>query len=309
MKRLCLAFLVLALLSGISSGTVREIKVGEEVINLTSYIQINYSSSPLSNDSFKVPRLRLDIWSDPDPNWGYLIEIDPTVSPAIIYGWIDYKINSLAKIRTGKFYYPFGMEYTTPPSRFDTINPATVLWNYFGYSRDIGVQLIGEAGGIKYYLSFINGRDNEATDDNNAKDFCGRATYSVGDLKIGVSQYSGLSGTAEAERTRTGAELLYSIGPITLKSEFISGLDGQTRSQGWYFMPIIEIIPNLEAVVKCEAWDPDIATGSDAETVVTPGLNIFFNDDVKLQINYVIKTEEGTQVDNDQVMLQLQSFL
>jgi len=304
---IALLFACLAAQPALSS--VREVELGGDIIKFTSYLQARYSSAPSSNDSFTLPRLRIDVWSDPSPNWGYLVEIDPTISPAIVYGWIDLKASDRLKLRIGRFYYPFGLEYTTPPSRFDSILPATVLWEYFGYSRDIGAQVIGGRNRIKYYLSVVNGRDNEMTEDNDSKDFCGRVTFDLAGMTVGASHYSGRSGTTEAERMRTGGEVEFGAGPFTFKGEFISGLDGEVRSQGWYAMPIFDITPVIQALIKCESWDPDVKSPGDHQTIVTPGFNFFLEKDLKLQVNYVIKEEEKDPVENNSFLTQIQIFM
>ena len=309
--KIIVLFLFLVLFSCPALSKTKTIGLGSEEVKVSGYIQALYSSTQPDISSFSVARLRVDIWGDPNPIWGYLIEIDPTVSTSLIYGWVDIKSIPWFKLRVGKFYYPFGLEYSTPPSNFDTINPSNTLWKFFGFSRDIGAELLGGSNGFKYYLAVVNGNDNQGKDNNNFKDFCGRATYNFGDLTAGASVYSGLTGTDEArDRGRTGAELNYKNGLFSLKGEFISGLeetpDTVIRSQGWYVMPIVRFAGSFEALVKYEIYDPDVNSNIDANSYITYGINYFFTEDLKLQINYVRDIEEEEQIKDDTFAAQLQ---
>ena len=291
----------------------RQFDLGGEKINISTYLQVDYSSAVSStappSNTFTIPRLRCDIWGDPTPSYGYLLELEGTTSPNIIYGWIDIKTIPWFKVRFGKFYYPFGLEYTTPPSKFDTINPSDTLWKYFGYSRDIGAEVLGNVGAFKYYLSVVNGNDNKPSDDNNVKDLCGRVTYDLGSLTLGLSDYNGRAGTGEVEKSRVGGELKYNFGPFTLKGEFISGIDDRIKSQGWYAMPIFKFTSMVEGLVKVECIDPDIDEGGDLQTLVTPGINVFFDENLKLQVNYLMKSDQAIDSHSSTFTTQLQLFL
>ena len=63
---------------------------------------------------------------------------------------------------------------------------------------------------------------------------------------------------------------------------------------------------NLQPVVKYENYDPDTDTEDDAFNIITFGVNYFFNDWTRLQLNYLYKAEEGTEIANDELLMQLQ---
>ncbi|MDA3885416.1 MAG: hypothetical protein PF638_07485 [Candidatus Delongbacteria bacterium] len=73
---------------------------------------------------------------------------------------------------------------------------------------------------------------------------------------------------------------------------------------------------DLQPIVKYEFFDPSkevdkvnygFATkGYYAKTNMTFGLNYFFNDWTRLQMNYIMKQEEFESFDNDQILVQLQ---
>ena len=61
----------------------------------------------------------------------------------------------------------------------------------------------------------------------------------------------------------------------------------------------------VQPIVKYESFDPDTDTDDDAMSIITAGVNYFFNDWTRLQLNYLYKAEE-TEVANDEILMQLQ---
>ncbi len=63
---------------------------------------------------------------------------------------------------------------------------------------------------------------------------------------------------------------------------------------------------NLQPVVKYESYDPNTDADDDVNTTITFGVNYFFNDWTRLQLNYLYKAEEPTEISNDEILMQLQ---
>ncbi len=63
---------------------------------------------------------------------------------------------------------------------------------------------------------------------------------------------------------------------------------------------------NIQPIVKYESYDPNIDEDNDVEDVITFGINYFFNDWTRLQLNYLYKAEEGNEIANDEILMQLQ---
>lgn len=68
---------------------------------------------------------------------------------------------------------------------------------------------------------------------------------------------------------------------------------------------------NIQPVIKYEQYDPntdDENSSSDLamQKITTFGLNYFFNDWTRLQINYLYKAEEDHEEANDEILMQLQ---
>ena len=63
---------------------------------------------------------------------------------------------------------------------------------------------------------------------------------------------------------------------------------------------------NIQTVVKYESYDPDTDSEDNILSTVTFGFNYFFNDWTRLQLNYLYKAEEGNEISNDEILMQLQ---
>jgi len=68
---------------------------------------------------------------------------------------------------------------------------------------------------------------------------------------------------------------------------------------------------NIQPIVKYENFDPDTDldnTNLDncMKNIITFGFNYFFNDWTRLQLNYLYKVEEGNEIANDEILMQLQ---
>lgn len=62
---------------------------------------------------------------------------------------------------------------------------------------------------------------------------------------------------------------------------------------------------NIQPVIKYESYDPNTDADNDVEDIITFGVNYFFNDWTRLQLNYLYKAEEEEEA-NDEILMQLQ---
>ncbi|MFC1887530.1 porin [Candidatus Cloacimonadota bacterium] len=63
---------------------------------------------------------------------------------------------------------------------------------------------------------------------------------------------------------------------------------------------------NIQPIAKYEYYDPNTDQDDDGSSIITFGFNYFFNDWTRLQLNYLYKAEEGTEIANDEILMQLQ---
>jgi hypothetical protein len=160
------------------------------------------SSSPTKHidNTFYVRRARLFFTGDIFEKVGFKISIEGANSPLLqdAYAWLDYI--PYAKVTLGQFKTPFSVDQLMSIGDIPTINRSLVT-NMIVYPqlRDDGVMLSGEYRmkgvpfGVGYYAALFDGNGKNNVDDNNRKDWTGRAWINpfVPGLTLGGSWYSG----------------------------------------------------------------------------------------------------------------------
>lgn len=86
---------------------------------------------------------------------------------------------------------------------------------------------------------------------------------------------------------------------------------GSVNREGFWFQAMYMTEWNLQPVIKFEYFDPDTEDeNSSSDTAIrkntTFGINYFFNDWTRLQLNYLYKAEEEHETANDEILMQLQ---
>jgi phosphate-selective porin len=239
--------------------------------------------------------------------------------PVLLDANIDYNLYSTANFRIGQFYVPFGKENTISDSLMDTINRSQVTEKLVpgrdigSQGRDIGLQVGGSADFgtgkklVEYAAGIFNGAGMNTGDDNEQKDFAGRAqVFPFNWITGGISVYSGKYGSTEADKTRAGAEIAILFCGVSLKSEYVSGKDGPVEKYGWYVQSGYKFLSSLETVLKYDSYDPDNNTQGDRSDIITLGENWFIGKNAKIQINYEWKKEEVIPTDNNDLIAQCQ---
>lgn len=206
--------------------------------------------------------------------------------------------------------------------------------------RDIGLQLSGSLVRIDdrflvdYAVGVFNGAGINPTaitqskdfagrnvylpiaDNNEAKDFAGRLLFHpVAGLDIGGSYYNGYdmwyskndSAAKNQVRKRIGGEISYILNDFSIKGEYIKGRDAKTNRSGWYAQAGYYFIPKkFQVLIKYDTYDPDLDKENNISTHYITCLSYYFNEYTRLQASYNHRNEEGTQINNDAIAIQLQ---
>jgi hypothetical protein len=171
----------------------------------------------------------------------------------------------------------------------------------YGDSRDVGLLLRAPAGhDVDYAVGYFNGvgESQNDTDRNRAKAAVGRLVTRVPFLRtlwIGGSGALSTSNSPDSViRRRAGAEARLVAGPVLVKTEYMTGRDGDRRGAGWYAHLGYSPTVRLNLIVREDVFDPDV----DAETSLldarerdwiagfTYDLRAF---NLRLQMNYLRK--------------------
>ncbi len=312
----------------------------EEGVNVFGFIQPQMHASigekpnntiGFTNNTFDFKRARLGVMGNIPYDFSYYVVLEASAflsdDPYLLDAFISYKRFEWAKVSIGSFKQPFGLEVNTACSGLHTIYRATVSDQIVAPQRDYGLMISGGTRDtkVRYALAFMNGSGLGVKDNNTWKDIVGRIVYHPFDfLYVGGSVRYGAPLNNEKKRTSLAGEIEVVKGDFRLQAEYIydegdynraagggCGAEpmvlGQKRSGAWAQAMYMTSL-NLQPVVKFEYFNPqDLDTNAEvpaedfSQYAATLGLNYFFNDWTRLQLNYR-NLLEG----DDELIMQLQ---
>jgi phosphate-selective porin len=297
-----------------------------------AYTQVRFLSQQETGkaDGFDIRRARLDLKATVGKNWEYRLQAEFAGTPKLLDATVAYKYRDWLKITAGQFYIPFSAENTTSDSKLLFTDRSQVVSALAGRDKDVignqngrdpGLQASGNVWKIDdrffldYYIGVFNGAGINTADNNEAKDFSTRLVlHPLTGLDVGGSYYNGWarygSPADNKLRSRIGTEIAYTRNLLTIQGEYLQGYDGKTVRAGWYALAGVYVYKkNIQLVARYDTYDPDIAADkkNDATTNYVFGANLYFNSNLKLQLNYTYRSEEGEQINNDIIAAQFQA--
>ena len=307
--------------------------------------QYDYGVFDEPTSTFGFNRSRIGVMGNIPYDFSYyvLLEASPFKKDGpkayLLDAFITYNRFSFAKVSVGSFKNPFGLELNTPCHALHTINRSKVVNELTAPDRDMGLMLLGGSDTtlLRYAVSYMNGTGLLVKDKDTYKDFIGRVLVQPTNwMHVGGSFKTGKSvnedPTLDANTTlRYGVEAEVDIFNFLVQSEYIYGEDtgsslqdggcggdptlipGNFKKSGMYVMALYKTPWNLQPVIKYENYKVEkeniasnIYEQQSMDHVTTIGLNYFFNEWTRLQVNYEYKAEEENEVKNDMLMVQLQ---
>ena len=262
----------------------------------------------------------------------------------LLDAFVSYTRFDYLKVSLGQFKYRFGNELSQPCNGLYTINRSksidVLTGGIGGGNRDLGVMFLGgnKSSLIQYFASVTNGTGVHSTTNNllSTVAYTGRAVvqpleglYLGGSYRWMKSPPSDATVTVDDTKQRWGVDAEYQFKNFRFFGEYVNGLDqgsimagggcggdaptlvpGDQDSNGYYGM-IVYRWNNFEPVYKFEGYD---RTKTENEVVMDPetdiwqtfGLNYYPNDWVRLQANYIYKTEDPSEISNDCLIFQVQ---
>ena len=193
---------------------------------------------------------------------------------------------------------------------------------------------------LSYQIAIVQGTGLNTLDNNRAKDILGRVAIHPFDfITVGTSYRFGkhptlVTDAPEDERSRIGIDLTLEHKGFMVQGEYISGSDvgsyttgggcgdeltlheGSVNRNGFMVMAMYKTKWNLQPVIKYETYDPnmDVTARENPDFIIqntiTYGLNYFFNEKTRVQINYLYNAEENgnVEVPNDALLVQFQTL-
>lgn len=196
-----------------------------------------------------------------------------------------------------------------------------------GYAgRDIGIRVDGRTGKWSWLSTITNGAGSNAADENEAKSFSGRLTFSVSDElrisgQVGAHDFVGpdeddeyavaWAGDVEYGTWRSGFHLQAGVTggdnwrSLDLAEDPVTFVAVQGVAS-YYVTVGGERVVGIEPLARVSWGDPDTDIGQDAGVVLTPGLMAYVGGKNKLGFNLDIYSP---QTGDTEVSFKLQSFL
>ncbi len=283
--------------------------------------------------SFSFNRARIGVTGNIPYDFSYyfLAEVSPTHGgPYILDAFVTYKRWApYVNITMGQFKQPFGLELQTACSGLYTVNRSRVVSELASPFRDMGVMIFGGTGDKKFFgldnknilkwqLALSNGTGLNIYDSNLDKDFTGRLVFSPfegfgigGSYKYG-RQASELVGAVDDSRRRYGVELSLEKWNFLLQGEYINGKDvgssivgggcgsvgvpmfGNFDKTGYWGALMYKFDNGIAPIFKYQSYNVSSdVSDSQTQTELILGLNYYFNDWTRFQLNYVMTTDDA----------------
>ncbi len=317
------------------NAAAAQVEPTHEKIKLGGLLQFLYQSEDGSTpkDSFRIRRAEIKIDGEIGPKIDWLVRIDPaqvreddvkTGAPPNVTSVgrksplqdfiITYKPGNQVLLELGQYKTPFGMEALESSSKLDFVERSMMSSDLkWSDSRDVGVTVKRKfnLGSVKIFpaLGVFNGEgQNKYTDSNEAFDLAARVAAKPNDnIHFGVAHYNGKTGAAEAEKVHTGLEVKYLNDRCSLYGEYALGKSGGQNRSTYYLAGTCNLKKAFQAAVRFDFYDENTDNSGDSKTETTLGLNHFFEKgNAKVQLNYILRGEEGASKNNDALRLNFQ---
>ena len=301
---------------------------------LFGYIQpqYGYTLNDANENSLSFKRARIGVRGKiyKDFSYYFMLETSPFIGSSgdayLMDAFVSYDKHNWARISVGSFKQPFSLEVATPCHGLTTIDRSIVADQLVAPQRDFGVGLYGgnKYNKLNYAIALMNGRGLGVKDNNSKKDIIGRATYKLTNfMTIGGSFRYGYPNNSDDTRTTVGGEMALEFNNLKIQGEYIydegdynraaGGGCGATpvelgeKRDGAYIMASYDTKYNLQPVLKYEFFDPNLDVKKIGyQEMMTVGVNYFFNDKIRLQVNYQAHIETYINIDNDMLLAQVQ---
>jgi len=335
-KTILLSFLLSALAVGNLNAQGCGDGPASDGVNVFGFIQSQYKvdfEHPETKNSFNFERVRIGVQGAIPYDFSYyaVIEFSPfmdaTGNPYLLDAFVTYNRFKWARVSVGSFKTPLGLEINSACNDLLTVFRSTASLQMVAPFRDIGMVLMGGDSETKfqYQLGIMNGSGLKRLDNNRKKDIVARILFKPVDfLQIGANFRNAFPSHNNNidSRTTFGAEFKANYNDFTLMGEYIMDRGdynrdlgggcggelivlGEERSGGWAALAY-RTKWNLEPVFKFDFFDSGNAQNY-KETNLTFGINYFFNDWTRLQLNYVYRAEYPVEIKNDRFVIQLQA--
>ena len=307
------AKIALALLGVVPSFRPLSAQAPQPPLHLSGYVQPRLQTVG-DSAGFQLRRARLAVDGNVTP-WARVriqVEFRTWVTPAAGSSPAAQATDLYLALSQHKWTATFG-QFRVPLLRENLISSTTLELSdrtlgsdLISPFRDIGAMVNWTNGPVAVAAAVTNGEGaNVAKNADNRLMYAERATVAVGGgLDVGVA------GEEKRDTSRWTVDGEWRRGRLVARAAYLrlhrAGADNAvawTGLAGWMVRP-----ERLQLLARAEWYDPSDATGGDATTAVTGGAQMLFKgDDLKLQASYGVYHEQGPEVSNNRLVVQMQA--
>lgn len=304
----------------------------KERINLMGYAQFGYTydDAEEADNSFDVKRIIFMAEGKITDKWSCFFMYNFNSGGKLLEVYTDYHILPGLSARMGQFKMPYTIESPLSPTVVELIDCYSQATNYLAAigphdpmmgatsGRDMGAMLYGNLFQKKltYHLGLFNGQGINTKDRNSQKDIVGSLMVRpLNWLSVGSSFIKG-KGNAMAKsafhpdievgdnytRDRWAAGAVITTKPLSLRSEYLGGKDGNVKSEGWYATANYHILPKLDLIASYDFFNKNKDMGY-KQTNYVGGLQYWFYPRCRLQALYTYK---DNKIDGSSNVIQAQ---
>jgi len=248
--------------------------------------------------------------------WSLQVAWDKQVAK-ILDVYLDFDIEKYFKIRVGQFSVPGTVSGSlTSSSKLDLIERPSIIENWGDKNslvshRGVGLQVHGDIIEKKLYYAVMIANPNAAElfspsvkSGVYSHPYDGVMIWSrleaapIEGLRFGAFFGSGEERETDYCRSSYGANLFYVKAPYNFKMEYLAGKYGlknqETKYSGMFFLFGYKV-GKLEPIAQYDIYipndnNPDTLHVKKYQNMIL-GLNYFYNDNIKIQANFVIRNE------------------
>jgi Phosphate-selective porin O and P len=241
-------------------------------------------------------------------------------TPKLFVGYATFLPSKEWSLTVGQFKPSFGTDYLMPSEMLTFVSTSKTA--SYGTTVDVGANLVWQYAiskqyGIKFSNGVYNGSGANTSDVNSDKNWVGRIDADLTSLfKVAANFYSGKSNdTLSARKNISGRGLSaqFAWKNESAQAEYIYSKSGSVKKDGWYvqaahsFITTSKFLPQIQPAIRYDVTDPNVYVGDNKATALTIGTNFYFDSKyTRVQMNYLMNSEEGTEVDNNEFLLNFQ---
>jgi len=295
----------------------KAINTFKERVTFSGYTQVGYTyttdGSENKENSFNIKRAILFASGKITDKWSALFMYSFGNTGKILEVYTEYHFLPQFNVRFGQFKTAYSIENLLSPCILESINCNAQAVAYLAgingsdpllgvtTGRDMGVLIYGDLFKkfINYKFAVMNGQGINTKDKNNQKDFVGSLLmHPFKWLTVGGSFIKGkgcavttspaapnIEAGENYTRNRWAVSATLNSRPLSLRTEYLSGKDGNTKSDGYYATASVHVHSKFDIVASYDYFNKNKALDNKQTNYIT-GIQWWFYPQCRLQVQY-----------------------